>query len=92
MTREDQHALWNRVLEHATSTSGSITLLSDGLDPTYVPVVSGLSVKLLSLSEIRELEDTHGQVEFVRLGDYHWYRGPIQVTDVRRHVGERAND
>jgi hypothetical protein len=84
MTREDQHALWNGVLENARdfldSPSGTITLRSDGLDPTYFPEVEGLSFRLLTEAEIAELGNRRGSVEYVRLNTwYGWYRGPVTV-------------
>jgi hypothetical protein len=84
MTPEDKHAIWNSMLEHAEEFLDNprrvIILRSEGLDPTYVPAVEGMSFRLLSGVEIEELADSHGPVEYVRLPDwYSWYRGPVTV-------------
>jgi hypothetical protein len=83
MTPELQHTLWNIALEHAIDLlddpSGPITLLSDRLDPDYIPVVEGSSFQLLSGGEIHELVKTRGEVELVRLSTYGWHRGPLTV-------------
>ena len=39
----------------------------------------GLSFKLLGLREIRALANRDGQAEYTRVGDLHWYRGPLSV-------------
>jgi hypothetical protein len=101
MTREKRHALWNRVLHQSLvrdkwlgRPSGTITL-STGLDryrdadpdPDYQPVVAGATIELHDPDATRDVADQHGQVEYLRLSNYHWYRGPVRVyISVSREV------
>jgi hypothetical protein len=87
MTREDEHAMWNSMLEHSEDFlggySGTIIVNSDRLDPTFVPAVEGMSFRLLSDAEIGQFADDRGPVEYVQLRDrYGWYRGAETVRTV----------
>jgi len=104
MTREKKHALWNRVLQQALvhedwmgRPSGTIALNTEvrrynriRLDPDYEPKVAGATIELVDPGEILDLAEKHGQFEYVRLGEYHWTRGPVIVgLSISRKVALR---